>query len=84
MKLVKSFAGALLVSVWLLVHAIFVVNGSILLQFKKETRDVQQLIPIKLRKCCCQGYLRFSRSKAATDQMVSAIEIGRSCASCTV
>lgn len=49
MKLVKSLAGALLVSAWLLIHALFIVNANLLLQSRKsDIKDVKQLVPLHL------------------------------------
>ena len=49
MKLVKNLAGALLLSAWLLIHALFMVNTNLLLQkVKNGTRDIQKFIPIRL------------------------------------
>lgn len=49
MKIVKSLTGALLVSAWLLTHALFMVNTETTLQKGKNgTKNIQELIPIRL------------------------------------
>lgn len=51
MMAAKPLAGALLLSAWLLAHAIFIVNANNLLQNSRgQIVDIQQFIPIRLRK----------------------------------
>lgn len=52
MGLVKYLSGPLLVSAWLLTHALFMLVTEPLLQSEKDgIKDIQQLIPIRLREC---------------------------------